>query len=159
MPEVQRVDPVDEKAAADAELEVVRTVGGRSVRLSKSKDGQDGLEWGFHLEVVTIAMDEDGDPITSCVAVEAPLPVRGIATCRKLGPVEHVVVEVVAEISIGQSVGIEIEAVVEEVARRLPAPEKGKRDTRKQHAKRALQRLSEGDDAPFMVDGDCLEVL
>lgn len=56
------------KAAMDVEIEVSRSaVTGRAVRLSKAKDGDEGKAMGFKLEVVTIGVDEDGDPITSCV--------------------------------------------------------------------------------------------
>ena len=66
------------RAACDAEIEVVREATGRYMRLTKSKDGEDGLEWGFDLKVVQVGVDDDGDPITSCVVVDAELPVVGV---------------------------------------------------------------------------------
>lgn len=51
--------------AADCELNVVD----RSVRIAKQRDGADDLQFGFHLEVVEIGYDEDGETVTSCVAV------------------------------------------------------------------------------------------
>lgn len=51
--------------AADCELNVVD----QTIRVAKQRDGQDGLQFGFRLEVVEIGRDEDGDPVTSCVAV------------------------------------------------------------------------------------------
>lgn len=46
----------------------------RSIRLAKQKDDEDGRRWGFRLKPVTIGIDGDGDPVTSCVVeyVDAP---------------------------------------------------------------------------------------
>ena len=141
------------RAAADAELEVIRHPGGRLVRTSKQKDGEDGLSWGFGLDVVTIGQDEDGDPLTSCVVVEQALRVAG-APARLLGPTELIVNAVVQEFALAQSAGIEVKAVLAEAARRMDTPDKGKRDTRKQRALRALRALCTGDDASYMLDDD-----
>lgn len=143
------------KGAADAEIEVTRAGLGRKVRVSKQKDGADGLEWGFDLEVVAIGQDEDGDVIDSCVVIETAVP-QGVSQ-RKLGKLERVVVEVVSEMAQAQSEGIEIEAVLKESLARVPKPEG--RDARRQHLRRAIEKLSEGEDAPWMIDGDCLSML
>ena len=37
--------------------------------MTKSKDGQDGDAHPFKLQVETLAIDEHGDPVTSCVVV------------------------------------------------------------------------------------------
>lgn len=150
------------RAAADAEIEVSRHPVGRMVRISKQKDGDDGGKWGFDLEPVAIGEDEDGDVVTSCIVKEAELPVTGKVGSqvqRPLGKWERLVQDVVGEIAIGQNSGIEVDHVLAEVVRRAPAAEPGKRDTRKQHARRALLALCEGDDAPYFMEGDCLEVL
>lgn len=141
------------RAAADAELEVVREVAGRALRLTKSKDGQDGLEWGFELEVVQIGVDEDLDPITSCVVIEHQMPVGGVPT-RRLGPVERAVVDVVQEIAASQTAGIELRYVIDGAVKLLEPPADGKRDTRRQRVKRALEALCNGDDAPYYLDAD-----
>lgn len=141
------------RAAADAELEVVREPVGRCLRLTKSKDGEDGLMWGFELETVQIGVDEDLEPITSCVVIEHEIPVGGVPT-RKLGPVEKAVNEVVQEIAISQNAGIEVKFVIDEVVKRMDAPADGKRDTRRQRAKRAIEALCNGDDAPYWLDPD-----
>lgn len=149
------------KAAADAELEVTKTVGGRSLRTSKQKDGEDGLAWGFDLKVLTIGEDADGDAVTSCVVVEAELPaVQQVGqSARKLGPVEALVNAVIQEFAQSQTSGIEVEAVVAEAARRLTGPSEGKRDQRKAYAKRALKTLCAGDESPYFVEDNCIEVL
>jgi hypothetical protein len=51
--------------AADCELNVVD----QTIRVAKQRDGEDGIQFGFRLEVVEIGRDEDGDAVTSCVAV------------------------------------------------------------------------------------------
>ena len=147
------------RAAADAEIEVVRTESGqRSLRLSKAKDGEDGLEWGFALDVVQVGADEDLEPITSCVVVEAEL--QGVRLVRQLGPNEMVVNEVIQEMAKGQTAGIEVAAVLGESVKRMPAPADGKRDTRRQHAKRALESLCNGDTAPYWIGDDgCIAVM
>lgn len=150
------------KAAADAEIEVIKTAAGRVMRTSKQKDGEDGQQWGFELTEVPIGLDDDGDVITSCVVGEAPVPaVHSAIAGRKLGAVQALVDAVVQEMAVAQSAGIERDAVVDETAARMPAPTSGSmRDTRRQRASRALRELLDMDDSPY-VEGDdgCLEVL
>ena len=148
------------RAAADAEIEVVRTeTGQRSLRLSKAKDGEDGLEWGFALDVVQVGVDEDLEPITSCVVVEAEL--QGVRLLRQLGPNEAIVNEVIQEMARAQTAGIEVAAVLGEAVKRMAPPADGKRDTRRQHAKRALESLCNGGDtAPYWIGDDgCITVM
>jgi hypothetical protein len=76
-----------------------------------------------------------------------------------MGPVESVVHAVVLEMAEFQSAGIELEAVIKESIKRLAEPENGKRDTRKQHVKRALESLTRGDAAPFWIEDGCLTVV
>ena len=138
------------KAAADAEIEVLRTATGRLMRISKQKDGEDGLEWGFALEQVHIGIDEDGDAITSCVVVESSLPGPQM---RALRGHEQVVNDVLAELSeIHDSVGFN--ELVSMVALRLPAPDEGKRDARKQHAKRSAESFVADQSTPYFLGSD-----
>jgi hypothetical protein len=145
-------------AASDSVIEVTRLPGGRMARLAKQKDGEDRIEWGFELTVVELGMDEDGDIITSCVAVPAALPMGGFAPSA-MGPLERIVFDVVSEMAIGQNTGIEITAVLDEACERMEPPEAGKRDTRRTRAKRALLKLSEGDASPFFIEEDCITVV
>jgi hypothetical protein len=146
------------RAAADAEIEVVREGNARALRLSKNKDGEDGLQWGFALDIVQLGVDEDLDPITSCVAVEAEIPVGGMSD-RKLGAVEKVVNDVIQEMAKVQTEGIEVGPVLAEAIKRMDEPQDGKRDTRKMRARRALEALTSGDDAPYWLGDDgCIAV-
>lgn len=54
-------------AALDAAVEVVRDGDRRSWRVAKAKDGADGDAHPFHLEVVELAPDDEGESVSSCV--------------------------------------------------------------------------------------------
>lgn len=54
-------------AALDAAIEVTRTDDRRDWRIAKAKDGHDGEAHPFKLVVVDIGLDDDGEPVTSCV--------------------------------------------------------------------------------------------
>lgn len=143
------------KGAADTELEVARTPGGRAMRASKQKDGKDGQVWGFDLTEVLLAVDEDGDPISSCIVAEAPVPAGGasrLAPARKLGKWEQHVLAAIQEIAVAQTAGIEVSAVLDLAVMKEPKPE-GK-DTRRQHAKRALGNLIDEPDSAYFMDED-----
>lgn len=131
------------KAAADAELEVLRTETGRMLRVSKQKDGDDQGEWGFSLDVVNVGLDEDGDAITSCVVRETEIDpaLRGNKKKRKLGTRELIVMSVVKEFVADAGGEVAAEAVLNEVVLRLPAPAGSERDYRRQTARRALESL------------------
>lgn len=152
------------RAAADVELEVIRTGSGRAARVSKQKDGDDHGEFGFALEVVPLGTDEDGDIITSCAVVEAGVPedlngsFKAHSARGASGKWTSVVASVVNDFGLAQSAGIEVDAVISECLARTEPPE-GKRDTRKQHIKRALKALCEGDEAPYYEEDGCLEIL
>lgn len=146
------------KAAADAELEVTKTPAGRALRTSKMKDGDDSLSWGFGLDIVTIGVDEDGDPITSCVVTEQATP-EVAAVRRKMGPIEAIVDQVIREFAAAQSTGIEVEEVLREAVRRMPEAENGARDTRRMRARRALMGMCEGGDAPYWIEDGCITVM
>lgn len=145
------------KAAADAEIEIIRHENGqREIRISKMKDGDDGMSWGFKLETLEVGLDDDGEPITSCVAIEAELPKpeaddkprKGV---KKLGRVEAHIMETletqvdpfVADMPMSDFVQLCVDG--------MPAPEPNKRDVRRQDVIRALRSLTKGDSAPLEI--------
>lgn len=142
------------KAAADVQIEVLRhDNGAREMHLEKMKDGEDGLRWGFNLEIVELGVDADGDPITSCVVVEADLPKaeepgerKGV---KRRGRVETHILEVMA--MFGEADVVKLVDLIDKAVEMLPAPEQGKRDTRRQHVMRAVQTLSKEKDGPLQV--------
>jgi hypothetical protein len=56
-------------AALDVAIEVKRTPAGREWALSKAKDADDTGKYSFRLESLPLGTDEDGEPVSSCVAL------------------------------------------------------------------------------------------
>lgn len=56
-------------AALDVAIEVKRTPAGREWALSKAKDADDTGKYSFKLESIPLGTDEDGEPVSSCVAL------------------------------------------------------------------------------------------
>jgi hypothetical protein len=54
-------------AAADVVIEVFKNQELHAAKITKQKDGEVNLEFGFTLPVVEVGQDNDGDPITTCV--------------------------------------------------------------------------------------------
>ncbi len=144
------------KAAADAQIEILRHEDGqREIHLEKMKDGEDGTRFGFRLEVVELGLDNDGDMITSCVAVEAELPVakaedkpsRGVV---RYGAHERHVLEVIETDYAAVEKATEA-SFVARCAALLPVPDPGKRDQRVFLMRRAVQSLVKRKDAPIAV--------
>jgi KaiC/GvpD/RAD55 family RecA-like ATPase len=134
------------RAAADAEIEVVKHENGtREIRITKMKDGDDGLKWGFRLETVTVGLDRDGDPITSCVAVEADVPVQVIEPkgpkAQRFGPNERHVLEIIESEYLGIE-GAAYSQLFDKCLAAMTKPEPPKRDLRRRDLERALQSLT-----------------
>lgn len=56
-------------AALDGAIEVIRMDSRRAWSVAKTKDGETGEAYPFKLEIVSVGIDEEGKPITSCVAL------------------------------------------------------------------------------------------
>jgi len=54
-------------AAVDVNISVAKTGNITTVELEKQRDGQTGTLCTFKLDVIDLGLDEDGDPVTSCV--------------------------------------------------------------------------------------------
>jgi hypothetical protein len=134
------------RAAADFEIEVLITDDGRMARVRKQKDGKDDEAWGFALQDVNIGLDGDGDVVTSCVVVDAPLPedapaVRGGGRGkakkepkRKLGKLQTTLMEAHTELALGGDV--KVEDLIAKAAEKMPGDVPLR--TRKWKAKRTL---------------------
>jgi len=143
------------RAAVDAELEVTRDEdsGARQIRTSKQKDGEDGLKWGFKLETVLLGFDDDGDEITSCVAVEdeVRVPVAGDKKgVKRRGRLETHLLEVMTTFEADAIV--RADDLIQKACDMLPPPEQGKRDIRRQSIVRAIQQLSKEKDGPLRME-------
>ena len=145
------------KAAADAQIEVLRHEGGdREIHIEKMKDGEDGTRWGFKLEVVDLGVDYDGDPVTSCVAIESDMPTRKPDAddrkgLKRRGRVENHILEVMS--MFGEQSIVKAQELIDKAVETMPLPDDGKRDTRRQTIVRALNGLSREKDGPLKVEG------
>jgi RecA/RadA recombinase len=128
------------RAAADAELEVTRNGDFRLLAVRKMKDGTDDMQWGFKLDIVGLGMDSDGDELSSCVVVPAEVTGRTNARKDPKGAHEKTLLSAAREIlqAGSKSVGALLEAAVVKMPRDI---EDGKRDRRRELAKRALDAL------------------
>ena len=141
------------KAAADAEIEITRNDDGtREIHLSKMKDGDDGLRFGFKLHKLVLGQDSDGDEVSSCVVLEADVPTPatgGGDRVKRLGKVESHVSEMVETIDPSVEI-MDLIDFVDLCAAALTL-EEGKRDTRKQNVTRAIENLAKLKDGPFTL--------
>ena len=145
------------KAAADVQHEITRHENGeREILIEKMKDGEDGVRYGFKLEVVDLGVDYDGDIITSCVAVEIELsaPKEDLGDrkgTKRRGRMENHVLEVMT--MFGEQSIVSALELIEKASEALPPPEPGKRDIRRQSVTRAINSLSREKDGPLKVEG------
>lgn len=127
------------KGAADTELEVSRLGLARSVRVSKAKDGLEGVDFPFSLRSVTVGIDEDQDEIVSAVVehVEAAPGVR-----MPKGPKPQLVLSVAREHADLTTSTISVATLVAESVRRMPESKDARGvDRRKEYAERAIESL------------------
>lgn len=131
------------RAAADVELEVLRSDELRSISVTKLKDGQDGTQIGFKLHTVILGEDEDGDDITSCIVEYTN---TGRATKDKshtVGPKERQILMVLNEVfGLGTDQKMALPDLIEAAAAQLAPPVDGKRDNRKRDVSRCIDSLS-----------------
>jgi hypothetical protein len=144
------------KGAMDAELEVNRDedTGAREIVVRKQKDGKDGERFGFKLETVTLGFDADGDEITSCVVehTEAAQKAPVDPAAKKRGHVQQHLIEMMD--AFGTDIVVPVEMFIEQCSSRLPPPEEGCRDTRRQSVTRALREMSREKDGPIRLEGN-----
>lgn len=132
------------RAAADAELEVIRADEARAMTVTKMKDGEDGQEFGFRLLVVqTGEVDDDLEPVTSCVVEHTDggaAPARAKST-KASGKNEIAVMQAINAFAAAPGSLYPVEQLADEAAKLLPEPEEGKRDRRREVCKQAIRAL------------------
>jgi hypothetical protein len=129
------------RAAADAELEVIRADDARSLTVTKMKDGEDGHEFGFRLEPMVIGMDEDGEEVSSCVVRHSEGSVRRAGRPRRqLGAVEQIVLSQLDSLMGLDGAPVE-HAVLKAACAAQLDHEPGKRDQRGPRIERAIESL------------------
>lgn len=75
------------QAAANVEIEIKREQGEPGIiNITKQRDGVDGAEYGFALKTVLMGVDQDGQDVTTCVAVEADAEEIKKAKRQERGP-------------------------------------------------------------------------
>jgi len=146
------------KAACDVEIEISRDEesNAREMRLSKAKDGEDGLRWGFKLDVVTLGLDADGDAITSCVVLETDLQATKLSeterkAAKKIGRTEAHILDTM-ELIDPRTSSMNVSDFVNLCVDGMPAPEEGKRDIRKDTVRRAIKGMTKGPEAPLILE-------
>jgi hypothetical protein len=146
------------KAAVDAELLVdSNEKTGRTVRITKSKEGVAGTVYPFRLEVVAVGIDEDGDALSSCVVEHlAALPEESAR--EPSGGVQRKVYRVAKALIDEHGQGPTPAELIEAAIPTLDAPEVGGRDRRRDLVRAAIKGLQEGD-SPFLflTEGGRLE--
>lgn len=85
-------------AALDAVIEVTRKGDSRSWRVDKSKDGQDGNQHPFRLEVLELGEDGDGEPVTSCVIAPEEAPEHKTRCKLPKGGNQRIVLDALGEL-------------------------------------------------------------
>lgn len=131
------------RAAADVELEVLRSDELRSISVTKLKDGQDGTQIGFKLHTVILGEDEDGDDITSCIVEYTNTGRAAKEKGQTVGPKERQILMVLNEVfGLGTDQKMALPDLIEAAAAQLAPPVDGKRDNRKRDVSRCIDSLS-----------------
>jgi len=130
------------RAAADVEMEVSRFENDRVLTLTKQKDGEDGIEFGFRLHQVLLGEDEDGEEITSCVIEHTSAVDKSQRAVKKepKGNIEKMLLRLFKDMmNLADGTAKETE-LVESAVDQMPM-EEGKRDRRRERVMRALESL------------------
>lgn len=131
------------KAAADAEITIVRRAEARTAVVSKMKDAADGLELPFKLVEVEIGKDEESERITSCVVEHLEEGLERAGTRQPAGDVARHVWKTVHDLALLGGDETTVAAVIEQsIDGIVQDPEK--RDRRRERATRALEALKTG---------------
>lgn len=133
------------RAACDVEMEVMRFESDRVLALTKQKDGDDAIEFGFKLTQVGLGFDSDGEEITSCITEPtdgAPRPAKA-RSGKKVGHNERLALRAMGELMAGEGEGVRVGDVLEAMCSQMLPPDEGKKDRRREMAHRALQALQD----------------
>lgn len=130
------------RAAADVEIEVLQDRDVRCLSVTKQKDGEAGIDYGFKLKVIEVEIDEDGDPVESCVIEPVDVTPGVVRTQTQIGPRERSILEVVRTLLAEGSLP-DLAHVCQSVAETEPADPDDKRDRRGEKARRSVRRMIE----------------
>lgn len=128
------------RGAADAELEVARNGDDRVVSITKLKDGIEGTDYGFKLNIVVVGEDSDGDELTSCVVVPSSVNKAQVS----MGKLERIVYEAARDSGGLDGEAPDVNTLLDEAVGQIPYdPAMSKRDKRKENLTRAYKKLLE----------------
>ena len=135
--------------AAESMLEIRRNGDDRVMTTVKQKDGVEGLEFGFKLNVVKLGSDEDGDDITSCVVLAANVTTKEV----NMGKNEKLLYTATLDSTGIDGLAPDTNTVLDNAASQLPYDEKiDRRDRRKDVVKQAYRKCIDKR-VLFEVDG------
>lgn len=128
------------RAAADAEIEIIRNGDYRVANVTKMKDGTDGESYAFKLKVVPLGFDTHGEEETSCVVehVEQVAATPSNGKQRATGRHQLTMFDILR--TMAPSGTVNYDDLVAGYAAKMPKGGEG-RDNRKRDAKRALEEL------------------
>ncbi len=130
------------RAAADAEVTVTRFENERVASISKMKDGDDGLAFGFKLLTVMVGIDEEGEDVTSCVVtytVAVPKAQRNAKAPK--GVLEKTVLTALSDLCPMEG-GVSMVNLIDEAIKHVPFDTgSGKQDQRRKSLQRAINSL------------------
>jgi len=130
------------RAAADAEIEVLQLRDYRAATVTKMKDGEDGKEYAFKLNEVTIGLDDEGEAITSCVVeVRASgAPAKAMEKVR-LTPVQQLVLRAFDTAADLGGQGMHYADIKQAVVDQIPRDLEKKKDNRHRDVGNAIEAL------------------
>lgn len=130
------------RAAADVEMEVTRFENDRVLSLTKQKDGEDGVEFGFRLHQILLGEDEDGEEITSCVVEHTSAVDKSQRASKKepKGNIEKMLLRLFKDTMDLADGTVKETELIEAAVDQMPVGE-GKRDRRRERVMRAMESL------------------
>ena len=81
------------RAAVDTEIEIKVDGQIRTARCRKQRDLENGKAIAFTLQRVELGLDDEGDPITSCVVEHLDIDVASLKSSRKLTPNQEIAMQ------------------------------------------------------------------
>ena len=113
-------------------------------RSPEAKDGAGGMVWPFRLRNVTLGIDADGDPLSSCVIEHTDdlPPGEGTSKQKPTGKYEPIVLEELRKMVTPEAPHVDAEDLYNAALKKLAPDESAAgRDMRKRNAKRGLEGL------------------
>lgn len=130
------------RAAADAEILVKGDNKTRGAKVTKQKDGEDGTQFGFCLQTVTLGEDEDGEKITSCVVEHTEGGAAASPALDLTGDNEKAIYACLSTyLDLGADAVLTTD-LISKAAESIPfTPGPGKKDRRKEAMRRTLNAM------------------